>query len=427
MIHANIRNLFKSLTIAIILTLISFDASAKYDPEDMPNVNVSNRYEYVSDPGNLLDAQTKEKVNKLLWDLRQSTTAEVAVALPPDIGDTPIEEWSEQLFTSWGIGKSDKDNGVLLVIAPEQRMARIQTGYGTEGILTDIACKKIITNDIAPNMTNGDIDSAVIAAVSTIIQALTDPNVAEELRSNNPDNFRTNTEALDSEVLTSFIMFVIGAVFLLSLFALVIIGIKLRGKDAYHKALKWRGDLHIFGWLALCSLGLGLISYFIAYLLYRHYRTTPRRCSTCGHKMIRLPEDKDNDFLSSSEDFEEKLNTVDYDVWECPDCGTLERFPFKTKQLKYSECPNCGTVAMQLIAENTVRNATLSHEGLKEKIYECKYCHHQKRIPIVIPKKEVPVVVVPPIGGRGGGNFGSGIGGGFGGGSTGGGGASGGW
>lgn len=143
--------------------------------------------------------------------------------------------------------------------------------------------------------------------------------------------------------------------------------------------------------------------------------------------MIRLPEDKDNDFLSSSEDFEEKLNTVDYDIWECPDCGTLERFPFKTKQLKYSECPNCGTVAMQLIAENTVRNATLSHEGLKEKIYECKYCHHQKRIPIVIPKKEVPVVVVPPIGGRGGGNFGGGIGGGFGGGSTGGGGASGGW
>ena len=141
--------------------------------------------------------------------------------------------------------------------------------------------------------------------------------------------------------------------------------------------------------------------------------------------MDRLPEDKDNDLLSSSQDFEEKLNTIDYDVWECPDCGTIERYPFKIKQLKYSECPKCHTVAMHLIGEHTLRPATTSREGVGEKIYECEYCHHLKRVPFVLPKKELPVVIIPPV--IGGNSGGRGFGGGFGGGSTGGGGASGGW
>lgn len=400
---------------------------AEYAPEDMPNVNVANRYEFVSDPGNLLKPETKEQVNKILWNLRQQTSVEFVVALPPDIGDRTIEDWSEELFTSWGIGKKDKDNGVLLVIAPVQRMARIQTGYGTEGVLTDIASKKIITHNIAPHMREGDIDGAVIDAVTQMNAALTDPAVAEELKSEEADNYGGGIETLDKSILIQFIGMVFAICFFISLLYLLKCGLSMRGKDNYHKALGWRHSLHTLGWLSLLSGGIGLLIYLIAYLLYRRNRTKRRLCSTCGAKMNRLSEDKDNELLSSSQDFEEKLNTIDYDVWECPSCGTIERYPFKTKQLKYTECPNCHTVAMHLIGENTLRPASYTHGGYGEKIYECEYCHHQKRTPFTIPKKEsAPVVILPP--GGGGGGFGGGsFGGGFGGGSTGGGGASGGW
>ena len=70
----------------------------------------------------------------------RKTTAEVVVAVVPNTGDLTIEDWSQQTFESLGIGKKDKDNGLLLVIATAQHEARLNTGYGLEGVLPDITC-----------------------------------------------------------------------------------------------------------------------------------------------------------------------------------------------------------------------------------------------------------------------------------------------
>lgn len=68
----------------------------------------------------------------------RKTAAEVVVAVVPNTGDLTIEDWSQQTFESLGIGKKDKDNGLLLVIATAQHEARLNTGYGLEGVLPDI-------------------------------------------------------------------------------------------------------------------------------------------------------------------------------------------------------------------------------------------------------------------------------------------------
>lgn len=208
------RNILTPLVIAFSFLLANGE---DFSPEMMPNVNLNNRYEFVSDPGNMLSPEVKDAVNRRLWELRQSTSVEAVVAIPPSIGDTPIEDWSEQLFTSWGIGKKDKDNGVLLVIAPEQRRARIQTGYGVEGVLPDISCKNIINNEIVPNMRNGNLDAAVADATQKIAGALSDPTVAEELRSSQPDNYMGSINTLSSDVIWKFIRIVASCAFLFSL------------------------------------------------------------------------------------------------------------------------------------------------------------------------------------------------------------------
>ncbi len=422
--------MFKRYLLYIALFVATVSAWAEdFTPEMMPNVNIANRYEYVSDPGNLLSAETKDVINRRLWELRQQTSVEAVVAIPPSIGDIPIEDWSEKLFTHWGIGKSDRDNGVLLVIAPEQRRARITTGYGVEGALPDIACKNIIDTEIIPNMREDDIDAAALGASTLMAQALSDPAVAEELKSEREDNFSGELDAISGEVIWKFVRIIATCAFVFCLVLFLLYIGKSRKKDNYHKAIMWRDSLTTFGWASLLSLGSGLIFFFLALLRYRSYRTRKLKCSTCGAKMNRLGEEEDNTLLSHSQDFEEKLDTIDYDVWECPECGTIERYAFKKNQQKYTECPDCHTVAMCLIGERTIVPATTRHQGTGEKIYECKFCHHQKRRPFVIPKKEsaAPFIAGAAIGAMSGRGGGGGFGGGFGGGATGGGGASGGW
>lgn len=405
-----------------------------YTPDEIINPNLSDRRVYVADPGNNLSSATKTQVNELLGNLRQSTSAEVAVAVVPSIGDIPIEDFSEKVFTKWGLGKSDKDNGVLILIALDQHRARIQTGYGVEGVLPDISAKKIINRSIIANMREGDLDGAVLASVKDVADVLSDPAAAEELRSSERDAWDTPSVGVTGEDISTFIHWVIWIIFLFSVGLLVSDMFKSRGKDHYHKAMIWQNHRSAYWILAACSLGLGLIPALIAEWRRKRARNSPITCSVCGAKMHKLNEAEDNAYLSPSQDLEERLNTVDYDVWECPECGSVERYPFRTKQLKYSECPNCHTVAMCEVHDHTLVPATTRSEGTGEKIYECQFCHHQNRRRYKIPKKPDPNAAAIAAGailgssGRHGGGFGGGgFGGGFGGGHTGGGGASGGW
>lgn len=405
-------------------------------PDDMEYKDASGLQYMVSDPAGLLSPDVRQKVEQRLSNLRRQSTAEVAVVIPPEIGDADPQEWCEELFTKWHIGKKDRDNGLLLMISPGSRKAFILTGYGMEGVFTDIACKKIIDKAVIPAMKENNLDAAVDGATMMIANAISDPAAAAELRSGQSENIRGGMSALDPAVLWKFVRVVVALMFLCSLLLFIrdcVASRKFRGN--YSKAGMWRSHLTMYFWVGLLSLGAGLIFLLLAYLLYRSWRNRPLKCSTCGARMKRLPEDKDNELLNDSQDFEEQLKTVDYDVWECPKCGTVERFPYRANQKKYTECPRCHTVAMCLDCDMTVRPATVRTEGEGVKIYECKYCHNSLRKPYRIPRKEDPsaamaagAILGSTLGRGGGGGMGGGGGfGGFGGGATGGGGAGGSW
>lgn len=398
-----------------------------YTPRDIKNPNISDRRVYVADPENNLSPQAKARVNAILNDLRSSTTAEVAVAIVPSIGDIPVEDFAEQLFTDWGLGKDDKDNGVLILLALDQHDVRIQTGYGVEGVLPDISAKKIIDRSVIPNMKEGNLDAAVLATVSDVANVLSDPVAAEELRSSQKDAWE-NQEGVTGDDIRTFVYWVVFILFLISLALLAYDLINSRRKDRYQKAMIWHNHRTSYWILAAASLGLGLLPALIAEWHRYRARNKPIKCNVCGAKMRKLNEEEDNALLSPSQDFEEQLKTVDYDVWVCPDCGSVERYPFKAKQMKYTECPNCHTIAMCEVRDHTLVPATTHRSGTGEKIYECLFCHHQNRRRYVIPKKPDPAAAAIAAGAiLGSGNRGGGFGGGFGGGSTGGGGASGRW
>ena len=152
------------------------------------------------------------------------------------------------------------------------------------------------------------------------------------------------------------------------------------------------------------------------------------RLTFAGGNMNKIDEEHDNDYLTPAQDTEEKLNSVDYDVWVCPNCGETDIIPFDNADSEYSVCPLCGSKACYLVSDRVIRKPTTRREGQGVKTYYCKNCHQKSQKPYDIAKVPVPPVVILPPGGGGGGGFGGGFGGGsFGGGATGGGGASGGW
>ena len=181
--------------------------------------------------------------------------------------------------------------------------------------------------------------------------------------------------------------------------------------------------------LCLSALGAGvpLLVYWMLTRKMKRVRDHSRQCPNCGTQMERLPEDKDNEYLTPAQDTEERINSVDYDVWLCPACGETDIIPYVNDQAAYTVCPRCHARACILTADRVVVPPTVSREGQGVKVYSCRSCGFQNNRPYSIPRRQPPVVIIPPGGGSGFGGGGGFSGGSFGGGMTGGGGASGGW
>lgn len=418
--------LFFSLFVGLLLN------AKEYAPSDVTNPNIADRRIYVADPENLASVTAKSQVNSIFWNLRRQTGAEVVLVVVPNTGNYTREEFATRIFEEWKIGKADKDNGALILIVPDQREAWIATGYGVEGVIPDIAAAKIINRSVVPYMKNGDLDGAIVAVATDVANVLSDPAVAEELKSKNKEKWDELPQSdLTSEDFINFIIAIVFGLFIFSFAKYFYDSSRLKKLDRYSQARHWQDNNSTYLLLAIFSLGLGLVPYLLAKRKYRNTRNKPMQCPACKGKMKKLNEEEDNNLLSPSQDLEERLNSVDYDVWVCEDCGTVEKFAFPNKHSIYEECPHCHTKAMYLSQDHTLIPATTRKSGVGEKIYDCKYCHNKTRKRYNIPQKEDVAAAAIAAGtilgsGRGSG-FGGGMGGGFGGGRTGGGGGGGRW
>lgn len=421
------------MKLLLVFLFVSFICQAKeYSPSDIKNPNIEDRRVYVADPENLVGSDAKAKANSILWNLRQTTGAEVVLVVVPNTGNYSREEFATGIFDEWKVGKSDKDNGVVILIVPDQREAWIATGYGVEGVIPDISASKIVNRSIVPYMQRGDLDNAVVAVSGDVANVLSDPEAAAELKSNNKESWDQMPESdITTEQFITFVICVVFGVFLVSFIKFFYDNNHYKKLDRYSQARGWHDNKTTYLLLGFLSLGLGLIPYWLALKKYRDARNKPMKCPACRGTMTKLNEEEDNNLLSPSQDMEEQLNSVDYDVWVCKDCGTVERFAYPNKHSIYQECPHCHTKAMYMVKDHTVVPPTTRAGGIGERIYDCKYCHNQTRKRYNIPKKEDAAAAALAAGailgsGRGGG-FGGGIGGGFGGGRTGGGGGGGRW
>ncbi|MFD2642300.1 TPM domain-containing protein [Pseudomonas japonica] len=126
----------------------------------------------VVDDANLLDGPTRNQLTQMLQAHEQASGEQVVVVTVPDLQGLEIEDYGYQLGRHWGIGQKGKDNGALLIVAPQQRKLRIEVGYGLEERLTDAQSSVIINRIILPAFKRGEFSQGIVQGTAAMLQVL---------------------------------------------------------------------------------------------------------------------------------------------------------------------------------------------------------------------------------------------------------------
>lgn len=132
-------------------------------------LSVPNLTSPIVDNANLISDGVEQNINNQLEDLSDSTGIQLAVLTIPTLEGEVLESYSMKVAETWELGSAEKDTGVLLLIALEERSIRIEVGYGLEGVLTDTRCGLIIRNVIAPEFRNGNYQAGIVNAVNNMV------------------------------------------------------------------------------------------------------------------------------------------------------------------------------------------------------------------------------------------------------------------
>ena len=126
----------------------------------------------VVDDAEILSANMKNALTEKLKEHEERTSDQIAVLTVRTLSGESIEEYATRVFESWKLGQKGKDNGVLIIVVPNDRRMRIEVGYGLEGTLTDLQAGRIIRSVMAPRFKAGDYNGGVAAGVDAVLALL---------------------------------------------------------------------------------------------------------------------------------------------------------------------------------------------------------------------------------------------------------------
>jgi len=409
---------YSVIIIGLCWFCLPLSAQSAYTVSSVPNVHLTNAADYVTNPDGIISQAAKETINEKIASVESTSTAEIAVVLLSSIGDDDIDDFGTRLFTQWGIGKKN-DNGLLFLLVNDKKTMIFRTRYGLEGVLPDVILSRVIRNDISPLLRNGDFDGGIIAGITKVCDYLKNPEAVREIMQQ-----EKNAPAQTGKFLWVYlgISLITAVCFFYYLFSKT--GLKTTNYKKYLSLNNQKGTVIVFAVLFPVLMILFVLVYFI---VLKRLRTQPIVCGQCGNKMQRLTKQPAlNAYLTPTQQTEENIGSIDYDVWHCAQCGNTEALAFNNRMSKYTVCPNCQAKAYYLVQDRIVKQASSFSQGQGERVYSCMNCKKTWSKPYDIPRIILPPSSSNSRGGWGGGSFGGG-GGSWGGGRTGGGGARGGW
>lgn len=151
--------LLKKIFLISSLLILSFCFSTFANSIDLPN---ATSYKYVNDYTNTLSKNSIDKIVSIGSELEKKTSAQCVVVIIDSTNDFTIEEYANKLFRTWGIGTADKNNGLLILLAKNDKRWRVEVGKGLEGAIPDALSNKIMTSYGKPYFAKGNYDEGIL-------------------------------------------------------------------------------------------------------------------------------------------------------------------------------------------------------------------------------------------------------------------------
>jgi len=181
----------------------------------LAKVNYPEPKGYVNDFANIISAEVEQRLEATLSEHEKQTTNEIAVVTVVSLEGLSIEDYAMGLAEKWGVGKNNKDNGVILLVAPNERAVRIEVGYGLESVLTDARAKSIIEKTITPKFKGGDYDSGIEKGITEIIKVITSATATSALPTEKQET-KSSSAGLIFGIVVMGIVLVIGLILLIA-------------------------------------------------------------------------------------------------------------------------------------------------------------------------------------------------------------------
>lgn len=299
---------------------------------------------HVNDLANLLKPTTYRQLDRELKTLKQKTGVHIEVLTILRRSDhnssRSIEKFATQLFNKWGIGDAVRNDGVLILVAKQDREMRIELGRGY-GRHYDKSMQRIIDRKMLPQFKQGNYSKGIADGTKAVVAGILDRDLSNK-----------------SEPITFF-----GSIDIVAWFS-----------DIYHSTV---------GKVALFLLGLVGVGSGVGLTRHRK-RNKPRTCPACQIQMSRLTEDKEDIFLSTSQRTEEQVKSIDYDVWQCGQCQQVSIESYRKWFSRYGACGQCN--AKTLGSTTTVVKRATEYSTGKERIDDkCEHCGYKNTRYAVIP------------------------------------------
>ncbi|HYC51140.1 MAG TPA: TPM domain-containing protein [Gemmatimonadaceae bacterium] len=361
--HPGVCSIMK--TMCVLALLIPAALGAQADTTKLrwvPDPRTANG-SWVSDPARHLDAASRAVIDSTIAALERETSAEIAVVVIDSLDGLEPADAALLLHRRWGVGKRERDNGIVLLWSPALRKVYVAVGYGLEGVIPDARAGRIQDQAILPHFRAGDFNRGMVDGVAALAAAAREETYSGLARATAGSRREPSRGAVASVIATAIAIF--------------------------------------------------------AFLIWLSTGRYPRRCPRGHGFMRRLSEQADNAHLDAPSVLEEKLGSMDYDVWTCARCDATTVVPHRKLFSSFAECPECKRRTLKSTSRQLVA-PTYSSTGTKQVSESCKHCSHARQYTETIPK-----LVRSSSGSGSPGGFSGGGGGGssFGGGSSGGGGA----
>jgi len=141
----------------LCISLLGLQATGVSQEDELPSYKG-----YVNDFAGILTPQVADQIRVVAGQVEAKTTAQIALVTIPTVAPLAIEQYAVELFEKWGIGQAGKDNGILILMAVNDKKVWISTGYGLEGALPDAICKQIVYQIMIPEFRKGELDKGLL-------------------------------------------------------------------------------------------------------------------------------------------------------------------------------------------------------------------------------------------------------------------------